>query len=148
MDVQNKLYNGKELDRMHVLSLYDYSARQYDAALGQFTSMDPLCEKYYHISPYAYCAGNPVKYVDPNGRYVTLSGVNSDDMLEYLQELVGDAAILLQKKGGILTYQRQYDSDGNEIAASEDANFILSVIDNTDVNVIMERNQSYVPQQT
>ena len=66
-DVQNHLYNGKELDRMHGLNLYDYSARQYDAAIGQFTSIDPLCEKYYHISPYAYCAGNPVKYVDPTG---------------------------------------------------------------------------------
>ncbi len=67
-DVQNHLYNGKELDRMHGLNLYDYSARQDDAAIGQFTSMDPLCEKYYHISSYAYCAGNPVKYVDPDGR--------------------------------------------------------------------------------
>ena len=65
---QNKLYNGKEYDPMHGLNLYDYSARQYDPAVGQFTSMDPLCEKYYHISPYAYCAGNPVKYVDPDGR--------------------------------------------------------------------------------
>lgn len=29
--------------------------------------MDPLCEKYYHISPYAYCKGNPVRFIDPNG---------------------------------------------------------------------------------
>ena len=29
--------------------------------------MDPLCEKYYSISPYAYCAGNPVNLVDPEG---------------------------------------------------------------------------------
>ena len=68
---QNKLYNGKEYDPMHGLNLYDYSARQYDPAIGQFTSMDPLCEKYYHISPYAYCAGNPVKYVDPDGKEPT-----------------------------------------------------------------------------
>ena len=68
VDYQNKLYNGKEYDRMHGLNLYDYSARQYDPAIGQFTSIDPRCEKYYHISPYAYCAGNPVKYVDPDGR--------------------------------------------------------------------------------
>ena len=67
---QNKLYNGKELDRMHRLNMYDYSARQYDAAIGQFTSMDLLCEKYYHINPYAYCVGNPVKYVDPDGRWI------------------------------------------------------------------------------
>ena len=74
---QNKLYNGKEYDPMHGLNLYDYSARQYDAAIGQFTSMDPLCEKYYHISPYAYCAGNPVKYVDPDGKQVvTFFGIS------------------------------------------------------------------------
>jgi len=53
---------------MHGLNLYDYSARQYDATIGQFTSMDPLCEKYYHISPYAYCAGNPINATDPDGR--------------------------------------------------------------------------------
>ena len=61
-------YNGKELDRMHGLRLYDYSARQYDPAHGLFTSIDPLCEKYYHVSPYMYCEGNPVNMVDPDGR--------------------------------------------------------------------------------
>lgn len=30
-------------------------------------SVDPLCEKYYWISPYAYCFNNPVKFVDPTG---------------------------------------------------------------------------------
>ena len=64
---QRYKYNGKELDRMHGLNLYDYSARQYDAAVGKFTTMDPLCEKYYNVSPYAYCVGNPVNYVDPDG---------------------------------------------------------------------------------
>lgn len=69
-DVQNHMYNGKELDRLHGLDWYDYSARQYDATIGQFTSMDPLCEKYYGISPYAYCLGNPLKYIDPDGNVV------------------------------------------------------------------------------
>ena len=59
-DIQTHKYNGKELDRIHGLDLYDYGARHYDATIGQFTTMDPLCEKYYHISPYAYCGGNPV----------------------------------------------------------------------------------------
>ena len=43
-------YNGKEYDPMHGLDLYDYGARHYDATIGQFTTMDPLCEKYYHIN--------------------------------------------------------------------------------------------------
>ena len=65
--VQKYKYNGKEFDRTHGLDWYDYSARQYDPASGRFTSMDPLCEKYYNISPYSYCAGNPIRYVDPDG---------------------------------------------------------------------------------
>ena len=67
-NVQPYKYNGKELDRMHRLDLYDYGARQYDPVIGQFTQIDPLCEKYYHISPYAYCNNNPIKYIDPDGR--------------------------------------------------------------------------------
>jgi len=37
---------------------------------GRFTSVDPLCEKYYSISPYAYCLNNPVRYNDPDGRWI------------------------------------------------------------------------------
>ncbi len=83
VDVQNHLCNGKKLDRMHGLNLYDYSARQYDAAIGQFTSMDPLCEKYYHISPYAYCAGNPVKYVDPDGKAIKIRYVDTKGRVQH-----------------------------------------------------------------
>lgn len=61
-------YNAKELDRVHGLDWYDYGARRYDPAFCQFTQIDPLCEQYPHLSPYAYCAGNPVRYVDPDGR--------------------------------------------------------------------------------
>ena len=32
-----------------------------------FLQQDPLAEKYYNISPYAYCANNPVNFVDPDG---------------------------------------------------------------------------------
>ena len=60
-------YGSKELDRTNGLDLYDSEARWYDSLLGRTTTMDPLAEKYYSISPYAWCAGNPVKYVDPDG---------------------------------------------------------------------------------
>ncbi len=49
------------------LDLYDFEARQQDAKLGRFNSIDPLAEKYYGISPYAYCGGDPVNCIDPTG---------------------------------------------------------------------------------
>ena len=58
-------YSGQEFDRMNGLDLYDFHARQYDPVLGRFTTPDPLSEKYYHISPYAYCLNNPIKLIDP-----------------------------------------------------------------------------------
>ena len=35
--------------------------------MQRFTSVDPLAEKHYDMSPYAYCAGNPVNRFDPDG---------------------------------------------------------------------------------
>ena len=60
-------YNGKELDRHFGLDLYDYGARFYDPLIGRFTTPDPLSEKYYSVSPYTYCANNPVNAIDPRG---------------------------------------------------------------------------------
>ena len=68
-------YNGKELDLMHGLNTYDYGVRQYDPILARWDRVDPLAEKYYGISPYAYCANNPVKYVDPDGKSIWSKGV-------------------------------------------------------------------------
>ncbi|MBD8388704.1 RHS repeat domain-containing protein [Dysgonomonas sp. BGC7] len=65
-------YNGKELDKMHGLNMYDYSARYYEPAIGRFITVDPLAEKYYSISPYAYVANNPIKFVDTDGRKIKI----------------------------------------------------------------------------
>ena len=59
-------FTGKELDFETGYSYF--GARYYDAGLsGLFFSVDPLADKYPNISPYAYCAWNPVKLVDPDG---------------------------------------------------------------------------------
>lgn len=51
-----------------------YGARHYDPCIMRFTTMDPMCEKYYHLSPYAYCGNNPVNAVDIKGDSLTLIG--------------------------------------------------------------------------
>ena len=79
-EAQPYKYNGKEFIEMHGYDTYDYGWRGLQAAIMRFNTIDPLVEKYYSISPYAYCANNPVKYVDPDGRggMVTGTGAKND----------------------------------------------------------------------
>lgn len=54
---------------------YDYfGARYYNSKLGLWNSVDPLADKYPSISPYTYCANNPLKHIDTDGREIRLSG--------------------------------------------------------------------------
>jgi RHS repeat-associated protein len=59
-------FNAKELD--DETGNYYYGARYYNPKWSTWLSVDPLAEKYPEISPYAYCANNPIIYIDPDGR--------------------------------------------------------------------------------
>ena len=63
-------FGGKELITANGLNEYDFGARWYYSAVPFFTKPDPLCEKYYWLSPYLYCMNNPVNAIDPDGRDV------------------------------------------------------------------------------
>ncbi|MDL2308440.1 RHS repeat-associated core domain-containing protein [Bacteroidales bacterium OttesenSCG-928-B11] len=59
-------FSGKEKDEE---TGYGYfGARYYDSDLSIWLSVDPLASKYPGWSPYVYCANNPIKLVDPDGR--------------------------------------------------------------------------------
>ena len=70
-------YNGKEQLRFEGINLdpglTDYGARYYAPTFGRWTSPDPLADKYYSVSPYAFCNNNPVNFVDPDGEVVGLA---------------------------------------------------------------------------
>ena len=63
-------YNSKEFVEMHGLDEYDSKARWYYPAICRTTTMDPLAEKYYPTSPYAWCGNNPIRNVDRNGKWI------------------------------------------------------------------------------
>ena len=62
-------FTGKELDEE---TGYGYFGARYmdHELMTMWLSVDPMSDKYPSISPYAYCAWNPVKLVDPDGREI------------------------------------------------------------------------------
>ena len=65
-------FTGKERDTE---TGYDYfGARYYSSTLGIWLSVDPLSDKYPNLSPYVYCADNPMRVVDPKGDTLVIDG--------------------------------------------------------------------------
>ena len=90
---ESRLYSGKKLDRMHALNLYDFHARLYDPQLGRFLSPDPCSTQYEPLSPYLYCAANPILLTDPTG--CLIEGVTKNDavfLVADMQEIFSDDA--------------------------------------------------------
>jgi RHS repeat-associated protein len=99
-------FTGKERDEE---TGYGYFGARYmdHELMTMWLSVDPMADKYPSISPYAYCAWNPVKLVDPDGREVTITGATGKTYYWY--------------KGSLYTHKshaKQYkvsDSDLNKI---------------------------------
>ena len=63
-------FTGKERDNE---TGYGYFGARYmdHELMTMWLSVDPMSDKYPGISPYAYCAWNPVKLVDPDGQDIS-----------------------------------------------------------------------------
>jgi RHS repeat-associated protein len=142
--IQPYKFDGKELDRKDNLNFYDYEARAYDPTLMRFTSPDPMMEKYYGWSPFAYCLNNPVRYVDPDGRstqvklledgtYEVIGGDLNDDDLNiyvYTKDDNGNYTVQGESIGVTTSITSFYDSYANEGNGAWSIGSVLNPNDN------------------
>ena len=133
------LFGGKELMTQDALNEYIYGARNYLPAATIFSSIDPLCEKYYHLSPYVFCAANPIRYVDPSGMALVLTGDSKavDKTVRLYNKMVGDGAKVYINDDGNIQISRTENTSTE--AENQAINMLSSAIDNeqtTTINIV------------
>ncbi len=151
-------FNGKELQDMIGNAdpgLLDYGARMFSPLLSSWTSPDPLADKYFSLSPYAFCAGDPVNYVDPSGETIDFTNAfleNSEvtnKIILDLCEKTGLSLSLNERKQ--LVYQTDdhgnpmimCDSEGNCIGSPTARDMVIDAIEHSEsVSVFSLDNKS------
>ena len=109
-------FTGKERDRETGFSYF--GARYYDSDLtGLFLSVDPMSDKYPSISPYAYCAWNPVTILDPNGDSLFAIDAYSQNDLKKVAGMFSDLLKFEANGNAYLDYSGITEEDINEIIA-------------------------------
>ena len=63
--------------------------------------MDPMADKYPSLSPFAYCANNPVMLVDPDGREIWITGDGAGDAFSQLSNQVKNITLSMNSDGKI-----------------------------------------------
>ena len=115
------LFNAKEFDEE--TGLYYYGARYYDPRLSLWMSTDPMQEKYPMVSSYCYTVSNPIKYIDPTGKEINMSGLRlADEKLgnSTTQSVIND---LITQTGLQLSLD---DNNKLQYAKNEDGSPIIS----------------------
>lgn len=88
------------------LDLYDFGARNYDAAIGRWLNIDPLAEN--TIMSYQYSNNNPIRFADPSGMIgedVIIKGNMAQEAFNDLQNKVKDELKLSMEEGKITATQ-------------------------------------------
>lgn len=66
--------------------------------MGRFTTIDPMAEKYYSISPYVYCANDPIKFIDSDGRNQTDYRNDKGELLYRTEDGISNIIIIPEVK--------------------------------------------------
>ncbi len=100
-------FTGKERDKE---TGYGYFGARYmdHELMTMWLSVDPMADKYPSISPYAYCAWNPVKLVDPDGRDIWKLD-NLGNVVDHIECNDYDCFHIVNDKGEIISSSNYYE---------------------------------------
>jgi RHS repeat-associated protein len=152
-------FSGKEKQTIRDLGWLDFMARMYsNSEIPIFTTQDPLAEEFYSLSPYMYCAGNPLIYVDPSGMF--FQSVYGDAMGNYYDikgmytDYINDKGELLYKtddglKDIIIVKDAQIPELKYELQEAKDNGTINDLETNkTEMHVLGQTPQEYSKEAT
>ena len=73
--MDGNVFNGKpeQVSGLCDTGLLDYGARFYDPYVVRWTTADPMAVNDPGTSPYSFCGGDPVNYIDPEGMDAVVS---------------------------------------------------------------------------
>ena len=97
-------YSGKEFDTFGGTDLYDFHARHHAPSTGRFLTIDPMAEKYPGITPYMYCAGNPVLFIDDDGKETKLYATKLPGAISLLDPATHTFILVSQANGDYKYY--------------------------------------------
>lgn len=101
--------------------------------------MDPKAEKYYDVSPYAYCGNNPVNRIDPDGKEVVAADILARRNIMNTLSKDEEQYIRFDDHGRLdVTLLNQYDGRSENFTAlhalaNSETNYIFAVA-NQDIN--------------
>ncbi len=119
-------FNGKEDQSEFGTPYSDYGARQYSSFNGRWLTVDPLAEKYYSSSPYAFCGNNPVNFVDLDGR----RWVNSQRQVVYNSN--GPTSYATPEQLDLIKAMRSSKTGYQQLSKLVDAPFDVEIVINSD----------------
>ncbi len=120
-------FSAKERDTETGLSYF--GSRYYSSDLSIWLSVDPMSDKYASLSPYVYCADNPVKLVDPNGEdyEVVVDNDNKTITIRATYYVTNETKIGMETAFQYFTSQQQNLSYTNEDGETYSIKFDLSI---------------------
>ena len=137
--VTDHAHIGNRWSNFAGLGWHDNIARWHDAILDRFTTPDPKAADYPSFSPYTHCAANPLRFTDPTGMVLVLTGDGEavDNTIQLYNKMVGDGAkVYINDDGNIQISRTEKTSTEAENSVIDLLSSVINDKQTTTINIV------------